>query len=540
MHALLIVDDVGIFVDQIAEMVVAKTSLDLDIYKAYSGKQALAVLHEVKVDILLTDVVMSDLTGIELQAEASRLWPRCRTVFLTVYNDFASIQAAIRQNAVDYILKTEDDAAIIRAVQYAADSIDGEVHAETAISKLESRIRTVLPVLQQMYMEDIFKGSNEVSDACFLDYAVSLDPGSEVLMLVGQIDELPVGNIHKAIYHINRVSANLLKERCNLFTFVYDDQYIVWLMQPLGNDSHSDVIRYISGNLGLFQKVCRDVDGIRVSVILAESFVSWANIVKKFNAMRRELDEYSNITGEMILLEYESDAYLADGQESESDLHGSYIEQNIDYMRKCLRTRQQDEFFKQCEIFKNWVFANGGLSNALKVDIIMQINQMFYSVIRQKRMVDAFMERNLTEPLMRVDDNPDLIEKLAQYRDIARLIFENESNLAFTKINKVLGRLRQYIMANINRNLSLHRLAEVSHFNPSYLSRLFKIATNKNITEYINEMRVRHACSLLRDTDMKIMEVANAVGYDNQQSFSRFFRKNMKISPAEFREKNKA
>jgi len=82
----------------------------------------------------------------------------------------------------------------------------------------------------------------------------------------------------------------------------------------------------------------------------------------------------------------------------------------------------------------------------------------------------------------------------------------------------------------------LVRLADQVHFNPSYLSRLFKQKTGLNLSDYISDIRVQKAKELLQDMNMKIYEVAQALGYSSSANFVRFFRKATGISPQEYRD----
>ena len=69
----------------------------------------------------------------------------------------------------------------------------------------------------------------------------------------------------------------------------------------------------------------------------------------------------------------------------------------------------------------------------------------------------------------------------------------------------------------------------------SYLSYLFKVKSGSNFKEYIDGLRLERARELLSGTDMKVEEIARAVGYDNSYSFTRFFKNNMGLTPKEFR-----
>lgn len=96
--------------------------------------------------------------------------------------------------------------------------------------------------------------------------------------------------------------------------------------------------------------------------------------------------------------------------------------------------------------------------------------------------------------------------------------------------------IHAYIEEHISEDLSLVKLAEMVHMNPSYLSRLFKRSTGKNLLCYINDKRIDQAKAWLEEDQYKIFEIAEKLGFATAPYFTRFFKKKMKVSPQEYRE----
>ncbi|MBN2441437.1 MAG: helix-turn-helix transcriptional regulator [Spirochaetales bacterium] len=105
-----------------------------------------------------------------------------------------------------------------------------------------------------------------------------------------------------------------------------------------------------------------------------------------------------------------------------------------------------------------------------------------------------------------------------------------------TRSNKI-EEILSYLDTNYCQSLTLDELARENGFSTSYLSRYFKHKTGLCLFEYINKLRVRRACFLLKNTNKKIIEIAYEVGYNNISFFNRYFKKILKISPVEYRKK---
>lgn len=104
------------------------------------------------------------------------------------------------------------------------------------------------------------------------------------------------------------------------------------------------------------------------------------------------------------------------------------------------------------------------------------------------------------------------------------------------RANIVVQSLCNYIKSNLEKDLTLVRLAELHHFNPSYLSRFFKQEMGINLSEFIDDSRIRKAKELLMNHELMVREVALQVGYESAHSFTRLFKKQTGMTPQEYRE----
>jgi len=99
----------------------------------------------------------------------------------------------------------------------------------------------------------------------------------------------------------------------------------------------------------------------------------------------------------------------------------------------------------------------------------------------------------------------------------------------------IVAYIMQYIKENISSDLSLQKLAEITYYNPSYLSRIFKQGSGVTLTQYIIDTRIDMAKTLLIDTQLKIYEISQQVGFETSIYFNRVFKKQVGSSPQNFR-----
>lgn len=115
---------------------------------------------------------------------------------------------------------------------------------------------------------------------------------------------------------------------------------------------------------------------------------------------------------------------------------------------------------------------------------------------------------------------------------ICEKVNEKRSNTSNEKVKEIID----YINNNFNKPISVDIIADEVQLNSCYLGRLFKQYTNLSIVDYINQIRINNALELLTKTDMKIFEIADAVGFNNTHYFIKIFKKQMNMTPGQYRE----
>lgn len=130
----------------------------------------------------------------------------------------------------------------------------------------------------------------------------------------------------------------------------------------------------------------------------------------------------------------------------------------------------------------------------------------------------------------------EILHILSQSKDISFITTEGYS----PKINNTeadrLGEVYKFVQQNFKEDISLKTVAGIASLTPQSFCRLFKKRTNKHFVEYLNEIRISHACRYLLDTDWSISEIAYACGYKTVSNFNKLFREMVGSSPKIYRE----
>lgn len=155
--------------------------------------------------------------------------------------------------------------------------------------------------------------------------------------------------------------------------------------------------------------------------------------------------------------------------------------------------------------------------------------EKLYSKIGENISLIESLEKDLTK--QDIETICDLIEG----HIITLLEKYNDSS----KTNPLIENIKNYILFNLDYDISISLIAEIFHYNKLYLGRLFKKETGKSITDYINLQRLKYACQLLTTTNQSIISIASLTGFNNVTYFNRLFKNVYGVSPKTYRAQKK-
>ncbi len=128
----------------------------------------------------------------------------------------------------------------------------------------------------------------------------------------------------------------------------------------------------------------------------------------------------------------------------------------------------------------------------------------------------------------------DIIKMIEHYLDLVINIFEQEQNTS----NYAIYQVEQYIRLHYHEDITLNSLADLVYLNPNYLSNVFAQVTGCTLNRYIKQIRMEKAQELLLNTNMKVSDISQAVGYPNTSYFCKSFQKMFGATPERFRQRD--
>ncbi len=550
MYRLLIVDDEAIIADGLCEVLGNLNEVELDIYKAYSGNEALNYLNRTRIDIVLTDICMPGMTGIQLLEIIRNKWPECKVIFLTGHSEFEYVYTAIQNDGVSYILKTEGYGKIIDTVVKTVRSIEENIKTTALVKQAQEQIGTTKSLLQSIYLRGILNdeiGISEIKQQQFDELDIPLSVKEPVVIMAGRIDDIPKGIPYSVksewFLNLRYIAEKYLSTKTKFAHFRHDNSTLVWFLQPLLNSENpyaktewNDILTFVKGVAELIQESFSTSTGKSISFVLDDTPVSW----------RQLQDRYFTVK---MLLNYrigkEEGRLLSDTTLLEKDLQNiSGFSKDIsarnkaDDLAEILENGTKEDFFACLNTLTERLIQTKSMHDIVAVEQYYSIALVILSYINKWNLTEKIAFKISMYKLMNLEYHESWKFAVEYLKQLTSILFEIQNSEEEKRALDVISIVQKHINDNLHLQdeVSLVRLAEIVYFNPSYLSRLFKQVTGSNLSDYISECRIKKAKKLLENPDYKIHEISEAVGYLSATNFARFFKKVTSMTPQEFRD----
>jgi len=533
MFRMLIVDDEPIIVEGLVDLFQNAKQLDLEIYYAFDGQEALKIVRELRMDVILTDIEMPEMSGIELQREVARLWTRCKMIFLTGYDDFDYIQEATRNGAIDFVLKTEGDEPILAAVEKAIRLLNEEVTYEQLIDQARNQMQLALPTLQKEYLARLlqgeFDGAKDPSGR-FAALNMKLSGKRPVYVVLGRVDEWRdrTTSEDKALfmYSIDNIVKEFFSNRFDIEHLVGEHHRMIWLIQPQRADQDDQA--YILGTMEAIQSACKQYLKLVCSFVVSSEPYEWEQLPLKFDRLSLLFERGLGLGNEMLLSD---ERMFASGKDQ--------VRAKVKRIRMLdhyLAQKDKEQFFAQYSEIMASVGEPEAMQAGLSLEIFYELTAIFIGHLNRLDLFPALSEHMNIGKLLSIGEHATWQEATLFFSKLANLIFDSTVEQTKQEIDEVVGAIQSYVAANLSGDLSLNRLSGLVFLTPFYVSRLYKMKTGKSISDYIMEVKMERSKHLLSETSMKVYEIGVEIGFDSASYFNRFFKKFAHMSPQEFRD----
>ena len=504
MYRILVVDDEKI--ERKGVMFLFKQmDIDCEIVEIVNGQVALEYLENNEVDILLTDVKMPHMDGMELikQIKERNLNPNMKIIIVSGYSDFEYAKLAVKLGVSDYILKPVDPKEFEPTLRKILDELDSQKYEQDLKEKSMS-------FMKQHYLYSLVNGlgSNEVEELGLSKKELNIDYHRLMLLefeqsFFGKTDTGFLQNIQDCIGDMEFQYLNLNTDQCVIFF-----------------DKKESDEKYWKDLAAKIQQMILKEHRITAYIAISKEFDDVGNITTAFEETESLMENRFYETESKIYISYGDDQVAID-EHIDDDTLMKQMKQDIKmkdtenlkvhFEKLCMKYKKKNDF---SQVYIKFIFSNllkdfyDNLPDVSALDLNSEIEKLYKSADFQT-VIDI-----VNVNIKRLEDT-----------------FQSNPQMIHREIESV----KQYIYEHYGEEISVEYLADLVYMAPSYLSCVFKKETGQNLSKFIKAYRMEKAKEMLEESHKKIVTISNEVGYPNVSYFCQSFREYFGISPQKFR-----
>jgi len=555
MYRLLIADDEEIIVNGLYDIFSSLENLELDVYKAYSGEEAIQWLGRTRIDIALTDINMPEIDGLQLLDEIKKRWPWCRVIFLTGHSEFNYAYKAIQYSNVRYILKTEGYGKIIKTVERVVQELKDENQTNELIQNAKDQINLAQDLFCQKYFYALLNNDNslKINAEEFERLFIHLKADEPVMLILGEILILPktvdFWEKNQIMYSIKQLIVRYFAMHINSLVVPLKDEKIAVFAQPHKIQSYPDnpydsMSVFIKGTLEMVQSACRERLNAPVSFALAEKPCKWEEVAEKYVSLIDLLNYQVGHDMETIIDEREFrkqrqtfiPSFGGNSNTATNLLQGLLYRKDLSNLHHSIETGEEQDYY---DSLRRWLEPLGEIqdkNDVIALEAYQTIITFYLTCVNRFQLAARFSESHILNRLYNGEKYTTWKEAAEHLFELSHMLFDMQKEEQSKRTNDTIDFVRRHIENHLSEDLSLTSLSEKTYLNPSYLSRLYHHTTGHKLSSFIENSRIKKAKELLENPHEKIYEIAKKVGYDTAASFTRFFKKAEGISPQEYRD----
>lgn len=536
MYTILLVDDERIVREGIRDTIVEHID-DAEVIVASDGEEALEVMSANRVDGMILDVKMPNMDGIEVLRRLERdIQEKPITMILSGYDEFNYAQEAIRFGVQDFVLKPVTPFKVVEVVRELIKKIETEHVRKREIATLRDQVEQSKPLLKERFLLDLIEGKftiKEFRDKCEFLGLQWPKPFFRIALI-----ELNTGASDQDQTAFARKESDnqyLLKSLENMIVAmaVEKPEFSVFYMHGsmfalVFNVENGDRTSYSSIE-SLLQEISeRGLAklGVKITIGVGDYCDGYRNMRRSYHQAKNALD-YQSLMGSGLIYD------ILDYEKSSDTFDFSQLVDEIVLLVKMERVQEAREAI--VELFKSLLLLKEMLHIQHVYLVCYKLICSFLTILMEHSIDFEEIYSNSINPLI------DILNKRS-FAQLEQFIIELTESVA-AKLREhrnsstvcIVERIKQYISLHYTEEINNTKLAELFGYSSNYLGQIFKRETNRNISDYLNGVRVKEAKELLKKTNLLVYEIAFKVGFNDQHYFSSVFKKNVGLSPKDYR-----
>lgn len=511
MYKLVIADDERIIRTGLKNMVDWER-LGFEVAELFAdGQEVIEYMEYVVPDVILTDIKMSHLSGLDVAKYVFEQELPCKIVLISGYQEFELARQGLQYGAQDYLLKPMDVDTLEKTFLKIKKELDTKAKEQEKRKMNQERMEEVTQLLEERFFADLVLGGVD-SEEYIRNRIRVLYPDIDTENSACILADIIIRDYEAFMEQIWEYSYDQLEANLVNFLRIYKKQYIFHIV-------------YKSGGM------------VEIIGIHSGSKISEEESHRAMKELLEELKQSFHFQADYeIRCFYDSIYEIGRLKEDAGGLRiGELNKNHIEEQKKLVMSNiSVGNIVTAQKLFHNILeeLDKGTVTerNNRVIDILSTLNELIREVNRQlSQSLQSYLNYSLLLSMTKTEEIREYCDRIFDRIKMA------DEKKEYYDTDSLINKAKQYIQDNLYRDISQEETANYLFICPSYLSRLFKKQTGENFTQYVTRMKMNQAIELLKDPKYKTYQVSEALGYKTARYFSRLFRMQTGMNPSEYR-----
>lgn len=469
---------------------------------APDGEMALPLIEQCQPDIVITDIEMPFMDGLQLSKIIREKMSRIKIVILSGHDEFEYAREALRIQISEYCLKPVSSSDLLEILQKVSSKIDQEELEKEKISNLKHQLFCNESLAQEKFLKELCEGIYSTTDAIKIASELNVDLiSSYFLVLIAESKKIEV--------NLDWISKNYPS-----LTYQRNANERVYIIKGKSKS-----------------QIEQDAENIRKQFLLNRDAITFG--FGKIESRIQEIMNSYDIAKEEKSYSDSLNKYFISGEEINNQSFGEIHQFNRKELINFLKFGNKTEVFSFVQTYSSYL-----RSTKFRTPFITHYFLMDFTVTVSHYIKEQEESASVLNDIYQLENKVNWIREYSEIIDymVETLNLSIDYREQISNSSSLIRKAKDYMDSNYsNSNLSLQTIANKIHISPSYLSHLFSQQTGKTLVEYLTEIRINRAKELLNTTNYKTYEIANKVGYNDSHYFCNLFKKITGKTTTEFK-----
>lgn len=528
MYKIMLADDEGIVIDSVKFIIEKEFGEECIVEFAKTGRSVIELAEKFRPDIAIMDIQMPGINGIEAMKEIRQNNNNVIFIVMSAYDKFDYAKEAIKLGVMEYITKPMERTKIVTAIRNAMELVDKERIRRSNDLIIKEKLETVVPIIESGLIYNILLQEHFEED--IENYKTMLGINSDYAYMIAVVcgDEQDGNHMTNAVGSSVRMQKHYQEVRESLKEYfncmvgtVMANKLAVLVPYEHAVMEYNERIELIERARELVRRLRKKTDiSFRIGISGVGELGSLADSYNKaLNALVITTGSVAHVDDLPIGCQYAGDYPI-------------HLEKRI---FEEVEKGDVNNAVTTAGAFFDWMAETSPESlMEIRTKVLEFVLWSEHIAYQKGGMTYQFNSRQDYLPALMSMSNLHQIKSwfMDKVMEAARNVLSKRTE----KSNSIIENAKEYMKQYYYKDISLDDVSRVVNISPYYFSKIFKEDTGENFIEYLTGIRIEKAKELLETTEYSMKEICSMVGYSDPNYFSRSFKKNVGVTPTEFKE----